>query len=146
MRIPAISGDRCHRVAFALIAVMCVLAACAIVVLARATGASAETLQGNGIRHQVRLTVAAPRVGDTAVDLDVTGIDGSPSTSDNAEIDVVMPQMGHAFSTVTPTRTSPGTFRAEAVPLPMSGRYEFTVRLHGPEGGDRVVFPLQVNG
>ncbi|MBP2336195.1 hypothetical protein JOF41_002373 [Saccharothrix coeruleofusca] len=148
MRAPFVT-NRKHdrRFVLGLVGLLCLVAACALaVVLAGAAGGGPATLRAGGARHAVNLTVAAARAGTTAVDLTVTGADGRPSTPDEIELEVLMPQMGHVLSTVRPSATSPGAYRAEAVSLPMGGQYEFTVRLSGPDGDDRVVFPLLVSG
>ncbi|MCS7476722.1 FixH family protein [Umezawaea endophytica] len=149
MRSPFIAGawyDR--RLVLALVGVVCVAVAGALaLVLIKPAVGTTGALRANGTHHAVSLTVATARVGTTAIDMTFTGTDGLPSTPDEVEVDVVMARMGHVLSTVDLVPTGPpGSYRAAAVELPMSGQYEITVRTSDPGGDDRIVFPLLVSG
>ena len=89
--------------------------------------------------YTVRFTADAPRLGGNTFSLEVTG-----PAPEGVTVEPVMPQMGHALSTVPAGPDGPGRFRATDVALPMSGQWEITVSLRGPGGPAQVVFPLLV--
>jgi hypothetical protein len=102
---------------------------------------SPAPLRATAGRYMVEFTLPDPRIGTNILTLDITE-NGRPATPSGVTIEPVMSQMGHATMPKAVTADAPGRYRISDLDLPMAGQWEITVTVDG----DRVVFPLLVNG
>ncbi|QYN38140.1 hypothetical protein K1T35_13415 [Pseudonocardia sp. DSM 110487] len=94
---------------------------------------------GQAGAHQVRMVIESPSVGARDVTVDVTGDVG------RLVIAPTMAEMGHASPPVTATPGAPpGRFTASGVEFFMTGRWDVTVTVHGPDGTEDVVLPVLI--
>jgi hypothetical protein len=96
--------------------------------------------------YVVTVTVENPRIGTTAVEIDVAGRTGGVATPAAVEIEAVMPLMGHATPPVPAAPVGAGRYRAEGVPLMMTGSWELLVSIDFTGGVDHLTLPLSVSG
>jgi hypothetical protein len=78
--------------------------------------------------YLVRVEGDPPRVGISALTVEVSGDGGQPPPPESVTFEPAMPQMGHATPPVAAVETSPGHYRAD-VDLSMAGQWEITVRI-----------------
>jgi hypothetical protein len=93
-------------------------------------------------QHRVTLTVDDPKPGPNTLDLEITDTTGDPSVADAVEVELVMPQMGHALPAATAARTGDARYRVAEIEIPMPGYWEVVVSLSATE---RAVLPLFVD-
>jgi hypothetical protein len=93
-------------------------------------------------QHRVTLTVDDPKPGPNTLDLEVTDTTGDPSVADAVEVELVMPQMGHALPAATAPRSGDARYRVAEIEIPMPGYWEVVVSLSATE---RAVLPLFVD-
>jgi hypothetical protein len=127
-------------------AVVALIAAVALGVLVRPTPRAAAALHTGTSRHVVTATVQNPRIGTTAVEIDLADRIGGPTTQAAVEIEAVMPLMGHAATPATAVSVGGGRYRAEGVPLMMTGSWELLVSIDVAGAVDHLVLPLPVSG
>jgi hypothetical protein len=96
--------------------------------------------------YVVTATVDHPKVGASAVEIDVTNRTGSPAHPAAVNIQAVMPQMGHASPPVPAVPLGGGRYHADGVPLMMAGPMELLVSIDFAGGVDRLTLPLTVSG
>ena len=105
----------------------------------------AAVLHTGTSHYVVTATVDNPRVGATAVEIDVTSRTGGPDHPAGVTVQAVMPLMGHA---APPVRAVPvgGRYRADGVPLMMTGPMDLLLSIDFAGGVDRLMLPLTVSG
>lgn len=79
--------------------------------------------------------------GANAVEFDITDRQSAPAQPTRVTVAPAMPQMGHAVPPVAATATGPGRYRAD-LDLPMSGQWEITIDLAGPDGSGTATFSV----
>lgn len=103
-------------------------------------------LHGGTARNVVTATVDSPRIGATAVDIDLRTRTGDPAPPVGVDIEAVMPLMGHATPPVPAVPVGAGRYRAEGVPLMMTGPWQLRISITAPDGIDHLMLPLSVGG
>lgn len=93
-------------------------------------------------QHRVTLTVDDPKPGPNTLDIEVTDATGDPSVADALEVELVMPQMGHALPAATAARAGEARHHVAEIEIPMSGYWEVVVSLSATE---QAVLPLFVD-
>jgi hypothetical protein len=78
--------------------------------------------------YLIRVEGDPPRVGISALTVEVSGDGGQPPPPESVTFEPAMPQMGHAAPPVAAVEASPGHYRAD-VDLSMAGQWEITVRI-----------------
>jgi hypothetical protein len=127
-------------------AVVVLIAAVALGVLVRPTPRASAVLRTGTPHHVVTATVQNPRIGTTAVEIDLADRIGGPTTAAAVEIEAVMPLMGHATPHATAVSVGGGRYRAEGVPLMMTGSWELLLSIDVAGAVDHLVLPLSVSG
>jgi hypothetical protein len=121
------------------------IAAVALGVLVRPTPRASAVLHTGTSRHVVTATVRNPRIGTTAVEIDLADRIGGPAQA-AVQIQAVMPLMGHATPPAEAVPVGSGRYRAEGVPLMMTGSWELLLSIDVAGAGDHLVLPLPVSG
>lgn len=108
------------------------------------SAAGGTTLTGGTAHDVVTLTIASPRIGMTAVDVQLAPRKGTVTTGQvpSVTVSAVLPTAGHAVPEYTAARAANGQYHVSALPLMMTGRWEVLVDIDGRGRHDRVVFPL----
>lgn len=96
----------------------------------------ATDLHGASAHYAVAATIDSPRIGDTSVDIAVTG---GPAT---VTVEAVMPLMGFATPALPAASAGGGHYAVAGVPLMMTGPWE----LHVTVGAEDIVLPFTVSG
>jgi hypothetical protein len=96
----------------------------------------ATDLHGASAHYAVDATIDSPRMGNTSVDIALTG---SPAT---VTVEAVMPLMGMATPALPATPAGGGHYAVADVPLMMTGPWE----LHVTVGTEDIVLPFTVSG
>jgi hypothetical protein len=107
-------------------------------------GGAAVLHTGNS-HYVVTATVDNPRVGATTVEIDVTSRTGGPDHPGVVTVQAVMPLMGHAAPPVAAVPIG-GRYRADGVPLMMTGPMELLLSIDFAGGVDHLMLPLTVSG
>ena len=97
-------------------------------------------------RYVVTATIDTPRIGTSAVEIVLTARAGGPSPPATVEIESVMPLMGHAASPILAPSVGDGRYRAEGVPLMMTGPWELALSIDAPGEVEHLTLPLWVSG
>jgi len=108
---------------------------------ARARGAA----RGH-IRYVVTATIENARIGATAVEIDLTTRTGDPAPPVAVDIEAIMPLMGQATHRYPRPPPGPGRYRAEGVPLMMTGPWQLRISITAPDSVDHLMLPLSVGG
>jgi nitrogen fixation protein FixH len=95
--------------------------------------------------YRVQLTGESPKVGISAVTVEVTGNGGQPPTPDSVTFEPAMPQMGHATTPVAAVAHGDGRYRAD-VDLSMAGQWDITVRIAASGHVHEAVLSVTTNG
>ncbi|MFI5777075.1 hypothetical protein [Nocardia sp. NPDC051570] len=103
------------------------------------------TLRSGTARHLVTVIVAHPRLGDSAVDIEVTDRDGR-SADPMVHLEAIEPRMGYAAPLVMAMPVRPGRFHAPAVSFMSTGPWELRLSLSTADGEDRISLPLWISG
>jgi hypothetical protein len=103
-------------------------------------------LHGGTARYVVTATVDSPRIGAAAVDIDLTTRTGDPAPPVAVDVEAVMPLMGHATPPVAAVPVGGGRYRAEGVPLMMTGPWQLRISMTAADGIDHLMLPLSVSG
>jgi hypothetical protein len=98
-------------------------------------------LHAASAHYSVTATVETPRVGSTAVEVELGGGPGTTVT-----IQAVMPQMGHATPPVTAAPAGAGRYRAAGIPLLMTGPWELQLSIGSGGAVEHLTLPLVVSG
>jgi hypothetical protein len=94
--------------------------------------------------YVVQLTGEPPKVGISAVTVEITG-DGGQPPPDSVTFEPAMTQMGHATTPVAATAQGDGRYRAD-VDLSMAGQWEVTVRIAAGGQVHEAVLSVTTNG
>jgi hypothetical protein len=62
------------------------------------------------------------------------------------DVEAVMPLMGHATPPVSAVPVGGGRYRAEGVPLMMTGPWQLRISMTAADGIDHLMLPLSVSG
>ncbi|MEV7391849.1 MULTISPECIES: hypothetical protein [unclassified Streptomyces] len=102
------------------------------------------TLTGGTAHDVVTLTIALPKTGMTAVEVRLTPREGTKTIGSTPVVTVsaVLPTAGHALPDYTAVRTASNRYHVAALPLMMTGRWEFLVDIDGQGRDGHLVFPL----
>jgi hypothetical protein len=128
------------RPAFRAVAAAVVVAVAAM--LLWPAGPKATTTSVRTAQHRVTLTVDDPMPGPNTLDLEVAATTGGVPVADALEVELVMPQMGHALPAATAARVGEARHRVAEIEIPMSGYWEVVVSLSAT---DQAVLPLIVD-
>jgi hypothetical protein len=118
-----------------------VAAVVAIVVLVWPTPPGPAVLHTGTSHYVITAIVDSPRIGSTAVEIDLAGRDG-PAGPVAVRVQAVMPLMGYATPPVTAVPVGGGRYRADGVPLMLIGQWELLLSI----GVDHLTLPLTVGG
>jgi nitrogen fixation protein FixH len=109
--------------------------------------APGQAVLRTGTSHYVvTVTIDNPKVGNTAVDVDLTGRAGGPANATGVRTEAVMPLMGHATQPVPAVPVGGGRYHADGVSLMMAGQWELLVSIDFTGGVDQLTLPLMVSG
>jgi hypothetical protein len=97
-------------------------------------------------QYVVTATVANPRIGSTAVEIDLAGRTGGSAQPATVRIEAVMPLMGHAAAPVPAVAAGSGRYRADGVDLMMAGQWELLLSIDSSGVVDQLTLPLTVSG
>jgi hypothetical protein len=97
-------------------------------------------------RYVVTATVDNPRIGATAVEIDLAGRTGGSTRPATVRIEAVMPLMGHATAPVAAVPAGSGRYHADGVSLMMAGQWELLLSIDSTDGVDQLTLPLTVSG
>jgi len=97
-------------------------------------------------RYVVTVTVDNPRIGAATVEIDLAARADATALPAAVDIEAVMPLMGHATPPVSAVPVGAGRYRAEGVPLMMTGPWQLRISLTAPDGVDHLMLPLSVGG
>jgi hypothetical protein len=97
-------------------------------------------------RYVVTATVDNPRIGATAVEIDLAGRTGGSTRPATVRIEAVMPLMGHATPPVAAIPAGSGRYHADGVSLMMAGQWELLLSIDSTDGVDQLTLPLTVSG
>ena len=97
-------------------------------------------------RYVVTATIENPRIGATAVEIDLTTRTGDPAPPVVVDIEAIMPLMGQATPPVPAAPAGAGRHRAEGVPLMMTGPWQLRISITAPDSVDHLMLPLSVGG
>ncbi|MFJ9707172.1 hypothetical protein [Streptomyces sp. NPDC101234] len=105
------------------------------------------TLTGGTAHDVVTLTIASPKTGTTSVEVrltprEATGATRTTGSAPVVTVSAVLPTTGHALPDYTAVPTASNRYRVSALPLMMTGRWEFLVDIDGQGRDDHLVFPL----
>jgi hypothetical protein len=95
--------------------------------------------------YRVQLSGESPKVGISAVTVEITGNGAQPPTPDSVTFEPAMPQMGHATTPVIAVAQGDGRFRAD-VNLSMAGQWDITVRIAASGQVHEAVLSVTTNG
>jgi hypothetical protein len=129
------------------------LAGAAVVVTALAlgwalwpSGATATVLHGETPRYTVALTIDRPRIGTTAIEVDVVTYFGAAAPA-TVSVEPTMPLLGLAVPPVGASARSVGHFWASDVTLLATGPCELRIILTDRQGKtSQLVLPFTVSG
>jgi hypothetical protein len=96
--------------------------------------------------YVVTATVDNPRIGATAVEIDVTSRTGGLAHPAAVTVQALMPLMGHAAPPVPAVPVGGGRYRADGVPLMMTGPMELLLSIEFAGGVDHLTLPITVGG
>jgi hypothetical protein len=96
--------------------------------------------------YAVTATIDNPRMGTTAVEIDLTKRAAGPDRPATVRIQAVMPLMGHATPSVLAAPVGGGRYRAGGVELMMTGPWELLVSIESGTAVDHLTLPLAVRG
>lgn len=142
---PAAHAPRSRRVLVAG-GVVAVLAVVALGLLGWPSAPGATTLHTGTSHYVVTASVASPRIGSTAVEIDLSGRGSAMTGKTSVQVEAVMPLMGYATPPVTAVPVSGGRYRADGVPLMMTGQWELLLSIDFTGGVDHLTLPLTVGG
>ena len=95
--------------------------------------------------YLVQLTGEPPKIGFSAVTVEITGNGGQPPTPDSVTFEPAMTQMGHATTPVAAVAQGGGRYRAD-VDLSMAGQWDITVRIAASGQVHEAVLSVTTNG
>ncbi|RDI64607.1 hypothetical protein [Nocardia pseudobrasiliensis] len=137
---------RCTSMRVAALAAVVILVLAGILWLLWPSPPGSLTLRSGTARHLVTVTVAHPRLGDSALDIDLTDHDGRVVDT-MVHLQVIDPRMGYAAPVVMAKPVRPGRFHVPAVSFMSTGPWELRLTLSPADGDDdRIGLPLWISG